>query len=266
MELKLSCCCVPSKAHPALRASFPPLGQDSKVAYLRSAVNTFFLTDSPSSLKESLGLFLSRASSQSAIWSAPLHPCPSGPHHMVQCMEVLKTVISIFDKHDTACLAPGELEQVPWLLHTLYLHLDTRTYFARQELSPRPGCAWPFAETSWCTEGREARWALFPSSHSAHGPVSCPHWPMQAGSAGGGWGNFDRWVLSQVGAATTAFTCEFCLSCEALRKSQGLSEAPAYSSDCSLKINGSLVASAYSALVLLPFTSYSVIWVHGSFQ
>lgn len=66
--------CVPSKARPALRASFPPPGQDSKVAYLRSAVNTFFLTDSPSSLKESLGSF-----SQQGIFSVSYLECTPPP-------------------------------------------------------------------------------------------------------------------------------------------------------------------------------------------
>ena len=185
-------------------------------------------------------------------------------------MEVPKIVISIFDKHDTACPAPGKLEQVPWLLHTL-TSTWTSGHFLQDKnrvpdldvlgLSPSPAGA---------LRGGGARWALFPLLlHSAHGPVSCPRCPMQAGGSGGGvrkfmWpGGFLVWCEQPL----TAFTCEFCLSCEALWKSQGLSEAPAWQLWlCLLKMNSHLVASAHSALVLLPFTSYSVIWVHGSFQ
>ena len=123
-------------------------------------------------------------------------------------MEVLKTVISIFDKHDTAFPAPGELEQVPWLLHTLTSTWTPGHILQDKNWVPDLDVLGLLPSPAGALRGGEARWALFPLlSHSAHGPVSCPHWPMQAGSAGGGCEEIHVtwWVLSLVGAATNCF-------------------------------------------------------------
>lgn len=114
MELKLSCFCV--FLQKLIQLSEPRslhLDRILKLAYLGRAVNPSFLTDSISSLKESL-----RSFSQEGIFSVSYldltpHPCPSGPSPHGPRMDVPKTVISIFDKHDIAFPAPGGLEKVP---------------------------------------------------------------------------------------------------------------------------------------------------------
>ena len=132
VELKLSCCHVflqkliqLSEPHSLL------LDRILKLAYRRSAVNTSFLTDSTSSLKESLGSF-----SQQGIFSVsclertpppmPLWPLPTW-HMYGSPQDSDQHIRQAW--HSLPC--PWKAWAGPMTFTHSYLHLDIRTFFAR---------------------------------------------------------------------------------------------------------------------------------------
>ena len=176
-----------------------------KLAYLRSAVNTSFLTDSTSSWKESLGSFsqqgifsvsyLERTPPPMPLWPLPTWPIYGSPQDSDQHIRQAW--------HSLPC--PWKAWAGPMAFTHSYLHLDIRTSVARQESSPRPGCARPFTKSSWCTKGRWGKMGtVSPSFALSPWPCQLPTLPHA-----GWWFRWRReeihvtwWVLSLVGAAT----------------------------------------------------------------